>query len=234
MSYCVNCGVELAEYIKKCPLCHTEVINPNQPYDFASEPPYPEYQPAQRQPVSPKTVLTILGLIFMLPIAICVIADIMISSTVTWSGYVLAALFCIYTILCSAMLVHKESAVLEQLFDYMAIVLLAAFIESQSGGAWFLTFALPLIGIFAVGTILLTVASKAFHIQPLGICGAYFIFLALFTICCDLLICYNFFGMVALIWSPYSFASLLLIGTLLLFIQSNKPLKRWLDKKFFI
>lgn len=30
MSYCVNCGVELDSTIKKCPLCNTIVLNPNQ------------------------------------------------------------------------------------------------------------------------------------------------------------------------------------------------------------
>ena len=33
MSYCVNCGVELADSERRCPLCHTEVHNPRQPYD---------------------------------------------------------------------------------------------------------------------------------------------------------------------------------------------------------
>ena len=30
MSYCVNCGVELSQNEKKCPLCGTEVYHPNQ------------------------------------------------------------------------------------------------------------------------------------------------------------------------------------------------------------
>ena len=30
MSYCVNCGVELEPSLKKCPLCNTPVINPNE------------------------------------------------------------------------------------------------------------------------------------------------------------------------------------------------------------
>ena len=28
MSYCVNCGVELDNSVKQCPLCNTMVINP--------------------------------------------------------------------------------------------------------------------------------------------------------------------------------------------------------------
>ena len=36
MSYCVNCGVELDATASFCPLCHTPVVNPNQPVDGAS------------------------------------------------------------------------------------------------------------------------------------------------------------------------------------------------------
>ena len=30
MSYCVQCGVKLEHSLKKCPLCQTPVINPNE------------------------------------------------------------------------------------------------------------------------------------------------------------------------------------------------------------
>ncbi len=30
MSYCVNCGVELQKSEPRCPLCGTEVVNPNE------------------------------------------------------------------------------------------------------------------------------------------------------------------------------------------------------------
>ena len=30
MSYCVNCGVELQKSEPRCPLCGTEVLNPNE------------------------------------------------------------------------------------------------------------------------------------------------------------------------------------------------------------
>ena len=32
MSYCVNCGVELAPSEKRCPLCGVEVVNPAKPW----------------------------------------------------------------------------------------------------------------------------------------------------------------------------------------------------------
>lgn len=43
MSYCVQCGVKLSDYHEKCPLCNTEVINPNKPVLRANTD-YPDYQ----------------------------------------------------------------------------------------------------------------------------------------------------------------------------------------------
>ena len=41
MSYCVNCGVELDSTASFCPLCRTPVVNPRQPVDTGSSPPFP-------------------------------------------------------------------------------------------------------------------------------------------------------------------------------------------------
>ena len=41
MSYCVHCGVELADSEKRCPLCHTRVVDPASPDAGQGRPPYP-------------------------------------------------------------------------------------------------------------------------------------------------------------------------------------------------
>ncbi len=43
MPYCVNCGVELSSYHKKCPLCKTEVMQTNMP-ENAENTDYPNYR----------------------------------------------------------------------------------------------------------------------------------------------------------------------------------------------
>ncbi|MBN2878648.1 MAG: hypothetical protein JXN65_03365 [Clostridia bacterium] len=52
MSYCVQCGVKLSDYHKKCPLCGTEVINPNT-YEFAANTDYPDYPVVNEGEASP-------------------------------------------------------------------------------------------------------------------------------------------------------------------------------------
>ena len=48
MSYCVNCGVELAASERRCPLCGVEVINPREPFDENGE--RPEMPTAGQRP----------------------------------------------------------------------------------------------------------------------------------------------------------------------------------------
>ena len=42
MSYCVNCGVELEHSLKECPLCNTQVINPNENAELPMNSPFPK------------------------------------------------------------------------------------------------------------------------------------------------------------------------------------------------
>ncbi|MBR6514256.1 MAG: hypothetical protein IKT46_05410 [Clostridia bacterium] len=233
MSYCVNCGVELAEYIKKCPLCSTEVINPNQPYDFANTPPYPEYEPITKQRVSIKTMLGILAVIFAVPIAVCLVADLS-DSMLTWSGYIISSLFTIYTIIVSALVIHRRSVLLEQIFDYGAISLLLIYIEYQSKGGWLLSFALPLLGGIALSTLFVTFLAKVLNKRILTVISFASFVLGALCVLCDFLIKFNFYNSISIGWSLYPLISLTAIGTVLIVIDSNSYLKRRLAKKFFI
>ena len=53
MSYCVHCGVELEPSLKKCPLCNTPVLDPNNIPCFETSSPYPDrrgkVEPARRK-----------------------------------------------------------------------------------------------------------------------------------------------------------------------------------------
>lgn len=90
MSYCVECGVELAEYHKKCPLCDTPVHNPNRSFDF-SKTDYPiykkHYSVSNRSKVVHRLVGFILTMCFLMAAFIPAIIDFKSTSTITWSIY---------------------------------------------------------------------------------------------------------------------------------------------------
>ena len=71
MSYCVNCGVELDSTASFCPLCRTPVVNPRQPVDTGSSPPFP----TERREVPPasKAELAILVSSMLASVAVCML-----------------------------------------------------------------------------------------------------------------------------------------------------------------
>lgn len=90
MSYCVECGVELAEYHDKCPLCGTVVNNPNRPIDFSKND-YPVFKRhhavSNRRKVVRRLVGFILSMCFMMMALIPMLIDLMVTSSLTWSLY---------------------------------------------------------------------------------------------------------------------------------------------------
>lgn len=90
MSYCVECGVELADYHNKCPLCGTQVNNPNSAIDFSKND-YPVFKKhhaiANRRRVVRRLVGFILSMCFMMMALIPMLINLMVSSSVTWSLY---------------------------------------------------------------------------------------------------------------------------------------------------
>ena len=233
MSYCVNCGVELAEYIKVCPLCSTEVLNPKKPHDPDSTPPYPNESIVSKH-ISLKLILGVLALIFLLPVVICVFADISTDRTMEWSSYVIASLLALYTIIATTLTVHKESLVLEQIFDYMAAILLLVYIENQCDGDWFLKVSLPIISGIAIATLSITFIYKLSAKRPLTIIAASLYFSGLICVICEVVFDYYLCNRLDINWSIYPFISVVIIGSVILFIDNNKYIKRRLEKKFFI
>lgn len=90
MSYCVECGVELAEYHKKCPLCDTPVLNPKKSFDFSKNE-YPVFKKhhsiVNRRKVARHLTGFILTMCFLMVAMIPTIIDFHANSTITWSIY---------------------------------------------------------------------------------------------------------------------------------------------------
>lgn len=234
MSYCVNCGVELADYEKQCPLCHTKVINPNLISQNVSERLYPEVPPPKEKQVSPSIILALTAIILMLPIAICTIVDFKTNSDLLWSGYVVSSCFLLYSFICASLLVNKVSVVLTEFFDFTAILIFLLYINYTAEQNWYFNFALPIVLYTAISVIVITLCAKLTKISGMSLCGVSLILLGILTVIIELLISNTFFKKIQFIWSYYPFIALSIFAAIILFIDRNKPLKRRLAKKFFI
>ena len=230
--YCVQCGVELADGEKKCPLCGTEVCLP-QAVQKKATPLYPPDE-APTEVVSRSGLLLLLTVLFLLPLVICLLCDLRINGGVYWSGYVSGALLMFYVFVVLPLWFRKPNPVVFVLLDFTAATFYLMYINGAVGGHWFLRFALPVMAWLAfivTGVLVLLRRLRQGHLYVFG--GA-LIAVGAFMVVVEYLLNQTFHTHSALFWSIYPLASGILLGMLLLVIARNRPLREALHKKFFL
>ena len=159
MSYCVNCGVELADSEKKCPLCGVPVINPLKPYTEPELKPYPDRIEEVMKTIDLRFGVWLATLVLLIPCAVTLICNLSVNHTVSWSLYVIGACACIFVSVLLPLLLKSLKPYYFVLFNGIATSLYLLLICYLSGGSWFLPLALPitafaclisLLGVFVI------------------------------------------------------------------------------------
>jgi hypothetical protein len=145
--YCVKCGVELSEGQKKCPLCETRVYHP----DFIVE--GKETYPKNNTPPDKferKGLMFIFTAIFLIPFVLCLVCDLSINSKIVWSGYAMGAIALLYIIAVLPFWLRHPSPIIFVPCSFAGVLLYLAYVNLQTNGDWFMTFAFPTVGAFAI------------------------------------------------------------------------------------
>lgn len=117
MSYCVNCGVELAPSEPVCPLCHTEVQNPRQPFDRKAPQPFPARLDLFRPQSDRGFIAAILTLVLLLPAAICLACDVAYTSSAGWSMLVIGAVAMLWVFIVPALFIRRHPILFGLILD---------------------------------------------------------------------------------------------------------------------
>ena len=145
MSYCVNCGVELDDTARFCPLCHTPVLNPNQPVDAAAPTPFPE-EPGEVPPAVKRDAAILLSAMLVSVAVCCGILNLFLRPGQSWSLYVIGAAVMLWLWLVPPLLARGMHLLLRLLLDIGAVALyVAAIALGLNGWRWYLGLALPII-----------------------------------------------------------------------------------------
>ncbi|MBP1587291.1 MAG: hypothetical protein ILO53_02690 [Clostridia bacterium] len=234
--YCVKCGVELREGIDNCPLCGTPVWKPEGVVLHAEPAPYPE--DAVREP--PKAThghMFIITGLFAVALIICALTDVIINRAVTWSGYPAVGLGLLYVCFVLPSWFSKPNPVIFFPCAAAAVLLTALFVCLKTGGRWFLSFALPVFGAFAliVETVIVlslyTVRKKRYRF--LYIFGGALIAIGALCVLIELLLNVTF-GLRMIWWSLIPLISLFLLGMFLIVAAISPHLRSSLYKRSFI
>ena len=230
--YCANCGVQLSEGQKYCPVCNTRAYHPDIPESNAS-PAYPNKE-FQSEEFNRRGLLFVITILWFLLFSLLMIFELAWHATVTWSGIAAGGVLLAYILLVLPFWFKHAPPIIFLASDFAAVLLYLLYIDLQGGASWFLSFAFPVAGV--LGIICCTVVTLCYYVRRgyLYIFGGALIGLGAWTSLIEFLVWYTFGVVSPVFWSACSFATLFVIGMLLIVIAIVKPLKESLKKKFFL
>ena len=228
--YCIKCGVKLAETEKKCPLCNTVVYHP----DFEQTAERPLY-PSNKMPKShsgSKEMNGALIILFLIPMMVCFVADLSLDGNMEWFGYVVGALVLAYIAFALPLWFEKPNPVIFVPCNFAATALYLLYINLETGGNWFMTFALPVVS--GICLITCTVVTLICYLRrgKLYIIGGAFMALGIFMLLIEFLMKIAF-GLRFIGWSIYPLVALFMFGGLLIYFAINSGAREMIERKMF-
>ena len=228
--YCIQCGVKLADTEKKCPLCNTAVCHP----DFTQTAQRPLY-PDNRIPENKSGTKALNGaavILFLIPLLVCLFADLSLDGKMEWFGYVAGALVVFYVAVPLPLWFRKPNPVIFVPCSFAAVALYLLYINLETGGNWFLSFGLPVVG--GICLISCTVVTLMYYLRKgrLYILGGAFMALGAFMLLIEFLMMITF-KLHFIGWSVYPLVVLVLFGGLLIYFAINDEAREMMERKLF-
>lgn len=145
MSYCVNCGVELGEGTKTCPLCHTPVINPSAPASKNAEPFFASRQESVK-PVSKKSLALLLTSMFASVAVCCGLLNLALRPDILWSLYAVGAAAMLWIFFVPPLIFRGMVLPLKIFLNMCAVTFYVLLIALACDGLhWYVHLALPIL-----------------------------------------------------------------------------------------
>ena len=146
MSYCVNCGVKLEQSLQTCPLCHTPVINPNDPHTQIASCSYSAFpqKSGEVELARQKDAGIWLTIVLAASALTCFILNITTFQSNRWSLPVIGACILLWVFFCPKMLYSKFPLAFCLAADALCIIGYEYFLSTlTSSDHWFYQLALP-------------------------------------------------------------------------------------------
>ena len=235
MSYCVNCGVELAPSEKSCPLCDVPVINPKNPQKEPEHYPYPGQFESETKPVNRKYGAYLATILLAVPMLLSVFLDLFDATTPTWCPYVLGAGCVLFCMVLLPFYIKRTKPYFFLAVDTVIVGLYICLIGLMSGGiAWVVNLALPLtlvVGSAVIGAVYLARRDEKTALVVLS--DIAFILCAV-CVLIEMLVDAFIWNRIFLTWSLYTGISLVAVGVIFRIIERKEKLKEGIIKRLYI
>jgi len=234
MNLCLNCGVELEDDIKQCPLCGKNTGELNEKEKVFLNENYPSGIIQLHKKEIRRYIWELSGIITFSGIAVCTIVDLIIGKGLLWSLYsdssILGAWICLTIILVA----FKNYFIIIPglLISILTVLFLFDLISPSS--AWFFPVGLPVtIAVFVLFSSI-TVLWKIAHFRGFNILAFAFLLLSGFCIITEVFIDNYLYSSVDIKWSAIVAVSLFPIAMILLFVHYRMKRGKNLNRYFHI
>jgi len=232
MTICVNCGVELDEGIKICPLCGKDPEEKIEQNNVSGN--YPSGIIQLQKKENRKYLRELSGLIAFSGIAACTVIDLLLSNGLKWSLLSDISILSAWIILTLYQFAYKRPVLV--IISLMLTALAALFFIDLivTGRTWYFAVGLPVtITVFISGGILIFLYEKVL-MRGLNLIAIAFIFLAGFCIVTEIVLDRFQEASVDLLWSLIVSVSILPVAIVLLFYHYRLKKGKRLDSFFHI
>lgn len=230
--YCIQCGVKLADTECRCPLCDTEVFHPNIARSEAA-PLYPAH-PVPASGVSHRAGVIVWTTLMLIAMCTCAWCDLQVNRSILWSGYVIGGLLVVYSAFVLPFWFRNPSAAVFVPCDFAAVGLYLLYINTVTGGDWFLTFALPVTAYLGILVTAVVILLKYVCRAILRVFGGALIGLGILMPLTEVLLYVSFESIRLFGWSVYPLITLVLFGAMLIFLDLHRPAREAVERKLFL
>lgn len=234
MSYCVHCGVKLADYETKCPLCETPVVDPSRPI-AAGESPFPDRLRDGGKKINKHFVVTVASIVLLVPFIVTTLIDVILSVGMSWSAYVLGAEALFWL---AVVLPYQSRGTSPYLFCFIdtaataLYVLLIAVLER--GRVWYVPLALPLIAAAGLEVCVMVAIYRSSRTGKLTKTGLAIFSISFYPLVVDVVIAHYRYGSYMPRWSWYATIPLFVLGLTVILLSKSRRFTNWIRKKMFI
>lgn len=234
MSYCVHCGVELAQGTAQCPLCQTRVIDPSE-----TGAPAQASQPEQVEMVIDRIDRAygrrLSMFLLMVPVVTVTLLDVLNGNPLSWSPYVTGALICLYCWFFVPVFFKFRRPYAYVAVDTLALCSYLFLIACMTDGiGWYLRLALPVVVLVGLAILGVFWAARRIQLPILYRASLGLTVLALFLLALEALTDLWTTGQVQINWSVFAAIPLGVIALMCLYFERNEPLKREIRKRLFL
>jgi len=232
MAICVNCGVELDNGLRVCPLCGKDPLIKSEQADISDN--YPSGIIQIQRKENRRYLWELSGIIAFSGIAVCTIVELLISKNLRWSLYCDVSVSAAWIVLTLFLFESRRPYILVSLL--MATVLTSLFLIDviAAGQNWFFPVGLPMIIAAFITTGIIIILYRTAHFKGLNIIAAALIILSGFCIITEMILDKYLNGSVDLRWSLIAAISILPVSLVFFFYHYRLKKGNRLDSFFHV